>query len=311
MADTPYGITGEPWDIAWEEDDLNQILKQIAASNSAKNWSIGLWHTPKQTAMFLEVLEANGYKEPTHCYWHKTDHATHSTSVASFTSSIEMFTIWFYPSRIVCTLNLPRDPHLRHNFFEHPQVTKKFKDGIGNVANPCQKPPNVNGWIVGALCMPGSTVLVVGPGAGGGEVFGAILKNCNVICIEKNRYQFEQLRSHIVHVKEQLKKDQEDEEKKSRKAESSQQGSQEFSAGTQLVITTPPQTTVANEKCASCGFEIEGDEGVECNTEKCNDTGIFFHVTCTVTRGGEMICLDCKRDEDNAACEAVTQVPLD
>ena len=99
MADTPYGVTGEPWDIAWEEDDLSQILKQIAACNAAKNWSICLWHTPKQTAMFLDVLEANGYKEPVHLYWHKTDHATHATPVASYTSSMEMCTIWFYPSR--------------------------------------------------------------------------------------------------------------------------------------------------------------------------------------------------------------------
>lgn len=189
------------------------------------------------------------------------------------TESVEMCTVAFFPSRIQCTVNLSLDPTQRHNFFEHPQVTTKFKDSIGNVAKPYQKPGQVNAWIVGSLCMTGTTVLVVGPGAGGGEVFGAIQKNCNVLCIEKNRYQFEQLRSHIVYVKEQVKKDMEDEDKKRARIEKSQQGSQVFSAGDQVVPQPTSQEPVANDTCACCGIAIPDDEGVECSTEKCNDTG--------------------------------------
>ena len=54
--------------------------------------------------------------------------------------------------------------------------------------------------------MPGSTVLVIGPGAGGGEVLGALAKGCNVVAVEKDEYQFNQLQCHLLQVKDQIRK---------------------------------------------------------------------------------------------------------
>ena len=59
--------------------------------------------------------------------------------------------------------------------------------------------------------MPGSTVLVLGPGAGGGEVLGALAKGCNVVAMEKNPYQFTNLHGNLLMVKQNIaKKDAED-----------------------------------------------------------------------------------------------------
>ena len=128
IADTPYAITLEGWDIAWTKEGLALILKQYAAQNAAAAWGLfmTLWHTPKQTAMFVEVLEAHGYKECTQIYWHKTDHSAQQP-VAQFTSSVEMGTLAFFPSRSANTVNLNPNPQLRHNFIEMPQLTKRWK----------------------------------------------------------------------------------------------------------------------------------------------------------------------------------------
>lgn len=50
----------------------------------------------------------------------------------------------------------------------------------------------------------GSTVLVVGPGAGGGEVVRAVLSGCNVVAIEKNLYQFQNLQANLLGIKEKM-----------------------------------------------------------------------------------------------------------
>jgi hypothetical protein len=184
ISDTPYGVTDEEWDKAWTRADLLLILKQFVASNKAQEWAVFFWHTPQQTAMFLEVLTEMGYTEATHLCWHKTDH-TGQNAVAMHTSSWEMGTLAFFGGRQKNSINLSRDPRYRHNHIEHATVSKKFKDVNGVVANPCQKPEGVAQWIIGSVCMPGSTVLVVGPGAGGGEVVGSVLSGCHVVAVEK------------------------------------------------------------------------------------------------------------------------------
>ena len=188
ISDTPYGVTDEVWDKVWTKADLLLILKQFVASNKAQEWAVFFWHTPYQTAMFLDVLSEMGYTEAQQLFWHKTDQ-TIQTPVAMHTSSVEMGTLAFYPARQKNSVNLHRDPRYRHNHIEHPHVTRKFKDASGIVANPCQKPEGVAQWIIGSVCMPGSTVLVVGPGAGGGEVVGAVLSGCHAVAVEKNQYR--------------------------------------------------------------------------------------------------------------------------
>jgi hypothetical protein len=133
ISDTPYGVTLEDWDKVWTKADILTILKQFVACNKAQEWSVAFWHTPQQTAVFLEALSEMGYTEPTHLCWHKTAH-TSQTPVAMHTSSWEMLTLAFFPARQKNSVNLARDPRFRHNFIEYPAESKKFKDANGVVA---------------------------------------------------------------------------------------------------------------------------------------------------------------------------------
>ena len=264
-----------------------------------------MFHAEKQTSMFLDVLEDNQYKEPVHLYWHKTDHAS-QTSVNQFTSSIEKSILAFYPCRLKNTVNLNTNPKLRHNFFECPQITKKYKDSTGRVANPCQKPSQVSAWIVGSVCIPGTTVLVIGPGAGGGEVLGALSSGCNVVCVEKDEYQFNQLQCHLLQVKEGIKKDGLVATKEEKNTDIGNL-SQSFPPGSQYIA--PPDTQEEVDKiikCISCGQEIK-ENAVECTTEDCSGRDQWFHVECTVVVEGQIVCVDCKRQQDSDDADNASQ----
>ena len=255
--------------------------------------------------MFLEGLEENQYKESVHGYWHKTDHAS-QTSVNEFTSSVETWILSFYPSRLKNTVNLSTNPKLRHNFIETPQITKRWKDHNGKIANPCQKPADVSAWIVGSVCMPGSTVLVIGPGAGGGEVIGALTKGCNVVAVEKDEYQFNQLQAHLLNLKERLKTA--DSIINKQQIDDDSGVSQSFPPGSQYEAPASTQDAKSDDpvKCDSCGLPVlEG--AVQCSTEDCGAEN-WFHATCTVVENGEIICLDCQRhQQQETASQMETQ----
>ena len=306
IGDSPYGVTDENWDKAWTKSDLTLILKQVAAQNAAQEWAACFFHEPRQTEMFLDVLDDNRYKEPVHLYWHKLDHAS-QTPVNQFTSSVEKAILAFYPSRQKCTVNLATNPKHRHNFFECPQVTKKYKDSTGRIANPCQKPSDVSAWVIGSVCMPGSTVLVIGPGAGGGEVLGALFKGCNVVAVEKDEYQFTQLQSHLLQVKDAIRKA-ESIPAKEPKDDGSSSLSQSFPPGSQYQPPNDAEEKVEKIlKCISCGQEIK-EGAVQCTSLDCEGTDTWFCVQCTVVVEGAIVCRDCKRHADEeSASQAETQ----
>ena len=284
------------------------ILRQYAAQNAASAWGIFLWHTPEQTAMFVEVLKAHGYKECQQVFWHKTDHAA-QVPVAQFTSAVEMGTLAFFPNRSANTVSLSRNPSERHNHIEVPQLTKRWKDSLGNVANPCQKPSELAAWILGSVCMPGTTVVVVGPGAGGGEVMGAVLKGINVVAIEKDKYQFEQLQAHMLHVKEQIRKADKVAIEVEDSDDDKEDESQSYSAGPQYNETSATTTAPAKPvKCRSCGGVIV-DEAFTCGREDCTREEYLFHKQCVMYKDDVCICVDCSREEDERASEAETQDP--
>ena len=270
IGDTPYGITQEAWDTAWTAKDLDVILKQIAAQNSAKSWAVFFWHTAYDTQKFMDALKANNYTEAQQFVWHKTNHATPGTSVNGATSSWEIGTLAFYPSRVKCNINNSLNPTERHNFLEFPQLTRRYKDTAGQVANPCQKPQQVASWIIEKVAMPGSTVLVLGPGAGGGEVLGALNKGCNVVAVEKNEYQFTNLHTHLLMVKQKLAKQEADAKAVADKEDKSVMGSQSFSAGDQGAnIGGGGSSSSTPVKCVSCSGVITGPMFV-CSTEECD-----------------------------------------
>ena len=313
IGDTPYGITHEDWDKVWSKKDLSTILKQIAAQNTSTTFAIFFWHTPVQTQMFVETLTEEKYQDITHLYWHKTDHHVSGTPVSQFTSSVEMGTLAFFPSRLQHTVNLNLNPRLRHNFIDLPILTKKYKDQSGVVVNPCQKPPALAAWMIGSLCMPGSTVLVIGAGGGGGEVVGALCKGCSVVAVENNEYQYEQLQRHLLIVKENIIAEQiscDDQLSEPVQEEDSIPESQSFSAGCQFDMSS--QSSDSTKKCGLCGKPfLDNETGVKCyDQSRCLD--LLFHDACCSMFEDTTCCNDCATDREKVAklaSEAETQVP--
>lgn len=116
-------------------------------------------------------------------------------------------------------------------------------------------------WIIGSVCMPGSTVLVVGPGADGGEVMGAVVMGCNVVAIEKNKYQYEQLQANLLHVKEKLRKQYED-DKSLGSGEDREEvlESQACTAGDQYNEMSGAEGERRQRvRCRSCGQLVQGE----------------------------------------------------
>ena len=203
-----------------------------------------------------------------------------------------------------------KNPQLRHNFIEMPQLTKRWKDSFGQIANPCQKPTELASWLLGSLCMPGTTIVVVGPGAGGGEVMGAVLRGINVVAIEKDKYQFEQLQAHLLHTKEQIRKaDKVVQEIGDEDDDKVVFESQAFSAGKDYDDTTANTSTSSKlSKCQSCAGVIV-DNAYTCERQQCSEEEYLFHKECVVYKENVCICVDCNREEEEAASEAVTQDP--
>jgi hypothetical protein len=223
------------------------------------------------------------------------------------TSSWEMCTLAFFPARQKNSVNLSRDPRYRHNFIEHPTVSKKFKDAHGVVANPCQKPEGVAQWIISSVCMPGSTVLVVGPGAGGGEVVGAVLSGCHVVAVEKNLYQFQNLQANLLHIKEKMQQAQNAKQEAVGDEKNEIPESQAFSAGLQYSQSMgQPNLLDKVPLCASCGLDLKGEEFV-CSVEECAEGDPRFHEACTILREGARFCVDCNRRITDDASQADTQ----
>ena len=279
------------------------------AQNKAEKYAIFLWHTPKQTAMYLESLAEAKFSDATHLYWHKTEHGVHGTPVSQFTSSVEMGTLAFFPSRGEVTVNLNVDPRLRHNFIECPGLTKKYKDTTGQVVNPSQKPHELAAWLVVSMCIPGSTVLVIGAGAGGGEVLGALSKNCNVVCLENNVTQFDGLFRHLLQVKEDIRIKEAKEAADRLKLDPNDESvpeSQVFSQGPQYLPPDSQSSLII--KCGLCGRPMGEETPFKCYAqERCVD--LVFHEECTEIYKEVSSCKDCITDAVNMLHEAETQSP--
>ena len=158
------------------------------------------------------------------------------------------------------------------------------------------------------VCVPGSTVLVAGPGADGEEVLGAVLVDCHVVAVEKTRYQYEKLQAHLLKMKDDLQKIEEAKQKeKEDEDEDEVPESQGYSAGgqyTQLVGSV--QQVEKIPKCPTCGDDITEDP-IPCTTPECTDQQASFHERCTVLIGGKRICVDCDRMRQDEASQAATQ----
>ncbi len=155
---------------------------------------------------------------------------------------------------------------------------------------------------------PGSTVLVVSPGAGGGEVVGVVLSGCHVVAVEKTQYQFQNLQANSLHIKEKFLQAQNAKEEAAAAEKEEVLDSQAFSAAQQYSQSSGlPNQPVQVQLCASCGLPLDGD-GFVCSVLECAEENPRFHEACTVLRERARFCLDCNRTATDDASQAATQV---
>lgn len=126
IGDSPYGVTDEVWDIDWKKNELEVILKQVAAQNSAESWATCFFHTPRQMEMFLQCLEKTQYQEPIHLYWHNTDHSS-QTPVNQFTTRLKLLSSpsTLPDARILSACR--RTPNSVTTFLSAPRLQKSGK----------------------------------------------------------------------------------------------------------------------------------------------------------------------------------------
>lgn len=292
MFDMPYGVTQEGWDAPPSDIKLDRVFKQYIAQNRNTKSFFFAWHTPIMSPQVTGVMAQNGFQEQQHLYWHKTDHYS-QTPVTSYTSSVEMGTIGFKPNRTAVPFNMPAEPRKRHNFVEMGAVTTYEKDEDGNRVNPCQKPAGLSKWIVGNHCPPGSTVLIIGAGAGG-DVRGALQADVNVVAVESDPRQFDLLHK-IAHEWRTT------EENELRRAAELSLSSQSTSTGSSSSSTSQVGISGTNNNssatmstsCACCGVEFKSDDiTYGCADSICVDAGLQFHEDCTVADEDTRVCVD-------------------
>ncbi len=150
--------------------------------------------------------------------------------------------------------------------------------------------------------------MVVGPGAGGGEVVGAVLSGCNVVALEKNLYQFQNLQANLLGIKEKMEVAQKAKKEEAEDDKNLVPESQSFSGGQGYSQSmSQPNQPAQVKQCASCGLDLHGDDFV-CSVPECAEEEPRFHEACTVVIDGVRKCMDCHRTAVDDASQAATQV---
>lgn len=289
--DAPQGVVPDvEWDKPFQAADLKQICNQVQAIQTNDSTIVVIFHKTSDTQMVQETLTAANYCHLQNLCWYKG--ATHQTKtpVSSYTNSWEIATIGFLPHRNKAKWNMDKDPKMRHNFIECKAVTKYHRDSDGKVINPCQKPPDIMKWLCQNHLSPGSTLLVVGAGAGG-EISGAVQACCNVVAVESDTKQYDALQAvlvkHIAVRETALQKSAE------RNIDADQDGAGEDEKRDVIVVDDTEQKL--DVICNECAQKIE-KEGLDM-TRVCFNCKLDapLHINCAEKVDDGYLCHTCYR----------------
>jgi hypothetical protein len=157
-------------------------------------------------------MTERNYQNLQHVYWYKPGHYVEGPVHRLTPAVSEIITIGFLPSADKIVWNVSQDPRQRHNFVSIPSVLTHSKDSAGNIINVTEKPPALAAFLCNMFCQKGSTILVVGTGAGG-CVKGMLEAGFNVVGVENDEKQYNQLFSEMNSWIARIEKEKEDAEK--------------------------------------------------------------------------------------------------
>jgi predicted RNA methylase len=287
--DPPYGVTKQHWDKQIIKGDVNHIMRQFAAAQKGTSSVVFFLHKPTDSKLVKDIFTEAHYQEAANIFWHKTGHQT-QTPVSAYTSSVEMGTIAFKPSRQQCNWTMSTDPRDRHNHIEIPSVTTYTKDEANDPINLCEKPPALSKWIISNHVAPGGTVLIIGAGSGG-DVMGALQAGVNVVAVERDEQQFKSLHRamniKVDHETKEMKKEQDEiilEER--RKMVAAQQQAQQMQASGG---SGTPGSGESATLCDDCGSYLAEGFDPENKCSVCINAGPL-HPNCAHEYKGKLYC---------------------
>lgn len=305
--DMPYDkIPDTTWDEQPTQESIVEILKQVDAINSNPNVPIFLMHKPADAGVVWAALEERGFKHITPWYWHKTDHQGQTPTV-TWTSSVEQGVVAYQGNRQVIYSKFDMDPRKRHNFIEMKSVTTLARDDNGAIVNVTEKPPGLAKWLFEHHCLPGSTVLIIGAGAGG-CTYGATLAGCNVVAVEQDEAQFKALQRILVARQEaELKEMASRNPSPAKPAKKSKRATNTVEQGRAAAgeeVKEEGGDAGQNPKCVDCGEAIA--PGGYDPTRVCSQCTKFvgpLHENCAVKFQGEWWCATCADAENVSVLE--------
>ena len=172
-------------------------MLQAFASQRGESMVIVIWHMPTDTKLVQDALSKAKVQEFSNTFWHKTGHLF-QREVSSFTNSVEMLTVGYWPCKQKCQVKMDMDPRKRHNHIEMAPVKRLLGGSDGKAINSCQKPRELMSWFCNRLSPVGGNVLVIGFGSGS-EVLGAADCGRNVVGVEKDLRQTTEIQRTTLH----------------------------------------------------------------------------------------------------------------
>ena len=169
--------------------------KQYDAINTNANHVWVVIHKPRDTNIVMEAMEQRNYKNITQFYWVKPNHYVEGPA-KRLTSAVEIGTVGYMADADHVPWYISDNPRDRANYISMESVLTHARDSAGNTINRTEKPPGLAKWLLGMWCPKGSTILMVGTGAGG-CLKGAIMAGLNVVGVENDETQFRQLYSEM------------------------------------------------------------------------------------------------------------------
>lgn len=296
--DSPYGLLNESWDHQITVEEVVNIIGQVVVSQRTFNHPCVavVYHKPRDTDIILTALEKHKFQQFQHIYWYKGKQHSTPTPVRSYTNSVEMITLGFFPDIKKTKWNMDKDPRKRQNIIRASTPSDMVKDTSGKVVNPTQKPRAIMRKIIEHHLVDGDTVLVVGAGAGG-DVLGCLDAGVNVVAVESDPWQYGYLQATL---------EKENERSEGGVVSEPDDGSEEEVQGTQsqapavqssAAVAGPNSSSVASQpplKCIDCGAKdaVAGDDARECHT--CSFSGPLC-TDCSVKVPGtdDWWCISC------------------
>ena len=203
IADLPYGSVSsrehsfgiQDWDVAPTGDQLLAVFRGIKYINSAKAFSIILWHHEDTLPLIKKASLAEGFD------WRnwgvgiqdgKQDaggfHIVQATQMWSF--------VTFGPiSQLAWNTDKNPSHPTRVNWIKHSGPTQLLKDEHGDVVNPCQKPLSLEKHFIGIFTKSNDWVLSLYSGTGSTSAACLISeRNCISVDIRQDQVKNSYLR---------------------------------------------------------------------------------------------------------------------